>query len=210
MLCWFSLKLLSQIVRIPFCALDADLAGRLPQSVSGVIYAEEQKWQGTFDLATELVATQPNRIKIWIRKSQALQKLGRQKEACNASSVIFLRLEAPHPLENAVEHKFRSRLEKGPGSKMKQSTRKKKHVESERHCADGAPCSRPDYSKQRLQDGILLHREQSSLPRQSGCRPRGNRVCRVQVFWRLDRRAGASPERRHGHGGGPPAHRNLE
>jgi hypothetical protein len=95
----------------------------------------------------------------------------------NASSVLFLRLAAPHPLENGVKHRFRSQLEKEPGSKMKQSTRKKKHVESERHCADGAPCSRPGYSKQRLQDGILSHREQSSLPRQSGGLPRGNRVC---------------------------------
>jgi single stranded DNA-binding protein len=39
--------------------------------------------------------------------------------------VIFLRLAAPHPLENGVKHRFRSRLEKGPGSKIKQSTRKK-------------------------------------------------------------------------------------
>jgi hypothetical protein len=82
-LCWFSLKLLWQIEFIPFCALDVDLAGPLPQLVSGVIYAKGQKkWQGAFDLATELVATRPNRIKSWIRKSQALQKLGSQKEPC--------------------------------------------------------------------------------------------------------------------------------
>jgi len=96
----------------------------------------------------------------------------------NARSVLFLRLAAPHPLENGVKHRFQSRLEEGPGRKvnipgassgalmydkteqqrselrgiqpgrsdlMKQSTRKKKHVESECHCADGAPCSRPGY-----------------------------------------------------------------
>jgi len=45
--------------------------------------------------------------------------------------------------------------EKGPDGKIKQSTRKKKHVESERHCTDGAPCSRPHYSKQRFQDGFF-------------------------------------------------------
>ena len=77
------------------------------------------------------------------------------RRAENASSVVFLRMAAPQLLKNAVEHKFRSRPEKGPDGKIKQSTRKKKHVESERHCTDGAPCSRPHYSKQRLQDGIL-------------------------------------------------------
>ena len=34
-------------------------------------------------------------------------------------SVIFLRLAAPHPIENGFKHRFRSRLEKGPGSNIK-------------------------------------------------------------------------------------------
>jgi len=97
------------------------------------------------------------------------------------------------PVENGAKHRFRSRLEKGLGSEINNQP-EEKHVESDVTVLMGrlvrAPVIRNNGSKMGFFTSPAI--VATATKRRS---PGRNRVCRVQVYWRLDRRAGASARR---------------